>query len=115
MFRETGARLLKATVNPNEYTFVGSAGGEDDDSGGDHLRRVLAAAACVLPADVHHPRHDGDGLRAAHLPAHLLAGHEQLHVQPHHLLLDERKVCLCVRDRRNSRGRGNCTLNVLTT
>ena len=61
---------------------------EDDDSGGLHIRRLLAASE--------YPAGDTVGQQRLVVPAHVLvrvlARHEQLHVQPHHLLLDERQV-----------------------
>jgi len=69
-----------------------TVGCENDDSCGRHLRHLLAASAHVLrraePPAEHHllppypPR----------LPCHLLVRYEQLHVQPYHVLLDERQV-----------------------
>ena len=71
-----------------------SSGGEDVHRGGDHLRGVLAAVPRVL--HIHVPRHrdPAPALHPARLPRLLLARHVQLHVQPAHLLLDERKVRL---------------------
>lgn len=64
----------------------------DDDRGGGDLRHVLASAEHHQRGGGHRPdhlRHEGHEL---HLDDLSLAGHEQLHVQPLHLLLDERQI-----------------------
>lgn len=67
-------------------------GGEDDDRGRVHLRRLLAAVPRLLPPSSVFPF----ALRGALHPAGLLgdhvARHELHHVQPYHLLLPERQV-----------------------
>jgi hypothetical protein len=67
-------------------------GGEDDDRGGDDLRRVLAAVPHLFHHLVAHARDQRDVIHPGAVPGHLLAGHVQFHVQPNHLLLDELQV-----------------------
>ena len=63
---------------------------QDDDSGCSDIFHLLAPAA----RDHHSWRHQHDILQPSRnehpLDVLSLAGHEQLHVQPFHLLLDER-------------------------
>lgn len=67
-------------------------GGENDDGGRWDFRRVLAAVPRLLHRDVAPARNHLVLVHPRGLPRHLLAGHVQLHVQPHHLLLDEFQV-----------------------
>lgn len=67
-------------------------GCQNDDSRSGNLRSVLATIPSVFHSDVILPRDNKFTVHPGVLLGHLLACHEQLHVQPHHLLLDERKV-----------------------
>ncbi|XP_028273623.1 tachykinin receptor 1b isoform X1 [Parambassis ranga] len=69
-----------------------AAGGEDDDRGGVHLRRLLAALSRLLPAAPVLPGPVRGALHPAGVPGRHVAGHELHHVQPHHLLLPEQQV-----------------------
>ena len=80
---------------------VSLAGCKDDDRRCYHFLPVLAAHARVLPGDERVPAGDPLPQHPPDLHRHLLAGHEQLHVQPHHLLLDERQVSTKQRLSRN--------------
>jgi len=66
-----------------------SLGGEDDDCGRPDIRHLLAAVPQLLHNHILLPGHHGGALHPGTLPGHLLAGHEQLHVQSHYILLDE--------------------------
>lgn len=76
-------------IIPNNLQISGS---EDDDSGGDHLRSVLAALPALLHLDRLLPVHHQVRIHPGNVPGHLLAGNEQLDVQSDHLLLDECEV-----------------------
>ena len=68
---------------------------ENDGLGGGDLRCVLAATEPSVTVRRGAARTDGPPVvTATHLLARLLARHEQLHLQPHHLLLDELQVSL---------------------
>jgi hypothetical protein len=69
-----------------------ATGGENDDGSGWDFRGVLAAVPRLLHRDVAPARNHLLQLHPGGLPRHLLARHVQLHVQPHHLLLDEFQV-----------------------
>lgn len=69
-------------------------GGENDDGSGDNLRGVLAALPAVLHRGFLPSENNQVQVHTGNLLGHLLAGHEQLYVQPDHLLLDECKVCI---------------------
>lgn len=73
-----------------EHTMV--AGGQNDDCGGGHIRRLLAAAARLLHQHVLLPGDQQVGAHIGGVSDDLLAGHEQHHVQSVHLLLDEPSV-----------------------
>ena len=69
-------------------------GGEDDDSGCDHIWGVLVTTTCVLLGDQSASKCDWVQEHPTHISCHLLAGYEQFNVQSNHLLLDESKVGL---------------------
>jgi len=66
---------------------------EDDDLDSDDIRRLLAAATRLLRRGQSVPGRHPSSVDPARLSRHLLGRHEQRHVQPNHLLLDERQVC----------------------
>jgi len=70
-----------------------ATGGENDDGGSRNLRRLLATLPRLLHRDVTRAGNHHLVLHPGSVPRHLLARHVQLHVQPHHLLLDELQVC----------------------
>ena len=67
-------------------------GRQDVHRGGDHLRGVLAALPRLLHLHLPPQGDRHEALHPARLPRLLLVRHGKLHVQPAHLLLDERKV-----------------------
>ena len=69
-----------------------AAGGEDDDRGCVHVRRLLAALSYLFPAERVLPQFVGREIHTAGLPGHHVVGHELHHVQPYHLLLPQRQV-----------------------
>ena len=68
---------------------ISVAGRQDDDRRRRHLCRLLVSPTRLLPHHEPTPGVDDYSSGATHLPGCLLAGHEQLDVQPHHILLDE--------------------------
>ena len=67
-------------------------GCKNDDSGGRHLCHLLAASAYLLCRSEPPAEHHLLPSYPPRLPCHLLVRYEQLHVQPYHVLLDERQV-----------------------
>jgi len=69
------------------------AGGKNDDNSRGYFWHLLAAVPSVFPASDHHADQPLP-VYTADIPRYILDGHEQLYVQPSHLLLDERKVSI---------------------
>lgn len=90
-FFSTNINFLLLIYGPIFLTFT-AAGRENDDGRGVNLRHLLAAVSRLLHSALLHPRLDQRAVHPGTLLGHLLAGHEQLHVQSHHLLLDELEV-----------------------
>ena len=65
---------------------------EDDDPYRGDIRRLLAATTRLLRRGQSASRRHASPVDPARLSRHLLVRHEQCHVQPHRLLLDERQV-----------------------
>jgi hypothetical protein len=80
------------TSTLSDVVCIVATGGENDDGGGWDFRGVLAADARLLHPDVAPARNHVALVHPGGVPRHLLARHVQLHVQPHHLLLDEFQV-----------------------
>ena len=89
------------------------SGGEDDDDCGRDIRCLLAAATHLFPGDQPVRVDCGPVLHPTCLSGHLLACHEQLHVQPHHILLDECQVSFGVSLTSASMGDRSVSLSIL--
>ena len=68
------------------------AGGTDVGCCCRHLRSVLAPHSHLLSRGNSSFTSQHQALHSTRVPRHLLGCHEQLHVQPNHLLLDEQNV-----------------------
>lgn len=85
---KTSAICSKRDIS--SLTFV--SGGENDDHSRDNILRVLAAVPPIFHHDFDVSGYYQLSVHPGNLSGHLLVGHEQFDVQPHHLLLDECQV-----------------------
>lgn len=68
------------------------SGCQDDDGRGDNLRRLLAAIRPIFHRSFLLANHHELPIRPRNLLGHILVSDEQLNVQSHNILLDERQV-----------------------